>query len=48
MEAGEGRLFKLLVDEYKFNDEKLKELEASRGTSRQEIMASYTTANLTE
>jgi len=48
MEAGEGRLFKLLVDEYKFNEEKIKELEASRGTSRKEIMTSYTTANLIE
>lgn len=47
-EAGEGRLFKLLVDEYKFNDEKIGELALSRGTSKKEIMASYTTADLTE
>jgi hypothetical protein len=48
MEAGEGRLFKLLIDAYKFNDEKITELASSRGTSKKEIMTSYTTADLTE
>jgi hypothetical protein len=47
-EAGEGRLFKLLIDEYKFNDEKITALAESRGTSKKEIMTSYTTADLTE
>jgi hypothetical protein len=46
-EAGEGRLFKLLVDEYKFNEAKLDELSQSRGTSRNEINTSYTKADLT-
>jgi hypothetical protein len=46
-EAGEGRLFKLLIDEYKFNDEKIKALAESRGTSKKEIMTSYTNADLT-
>lgn len=48
MEAGEGRLFKLLADEYKFNEEKLKALAESRGTSIKEIMTSYTKTDLTE
>lgn len=47
-EAGEGRLFKLLVDEYKFNDDKINALSLSRGTNKKEIMSSYTTADLTE
>jgi hypothetical protein len=46
-EAGEGRLFKLLVDEYKFNKEKIAELALSRGTNEKEIRASYTIADLT-
>lgn len=45
--AGEGRLFKLLVDEYKFNKAKLNELSISRGTNLEEIKSSYTTADLT-
>ena len=43
---GEGRLFKLLVDDAKYNEEKLKELSDNRGTSISEIMASYTNENL--
>lgn len=46
-EAGEGRLFKLLIDEYKFNDEKITALADSRGTKKKEIMAFYTNADLT-
>ena len=46
--AGEGRLFKLLVDEHKFNTQKLNELSNSRGTNLAEIMSSYTTADLTK
>jgi hypothetical protein len=46
-EAGEGRLFKLLIDEYKFNDEKITALAESRGTKKKEIMAFYTNADLT-
>jgi len=46
-EAGEGRLFKLLVDEYKFNDEKITALAESRGTKKKEIMEYYTNADLT-
>jgi hypothetical protein len=46
-EAGEGRLFKLLVDEYKYNEPKMEELSQSRGTSRNEINTSYTKTNLT-
>jgi hypothetical protein len=38
---GEGRLFKLLVDAYKYDDEKIKKLSDSRGTSVQEILNSY-------
>jgi hypothetical protein len=43
---GEGRLFKLLVDAYKYDENKLKELSDSRGTSLSEILSSYTTENL--
>jgi len=46
-EAGEGRLFKLLIDEYKFDDEKITALAESRGTKKKEIMAFYTNADLT-
>lgn len=46
-EAGEGRLFKLLIDEYKFNDEKITALAESRGTKKKEIMAFYTNTDLT-
>jgi hypothetical protein len=46
-EAGEGRLFKLLIDEYKFNDEKITALADSRGTKKKEIMAFYTNTDLT-
>ena len=42
---GEGRLFKLLVDGYKYDEKKIKELSDSRGTSVQEILSSYTTEN---
>ena len=43
---GEGRLFKLLVDAYKYDENKLKELADNRGTSVKEILASYTNADL--
>lgn len=46
-EAGEGRLFKLLIDEYKFDDEKITALAESRGTKKKEIMAFYTNTDLT-
>jgi hypothetical protein len=43
---GEGRLFKLLVDAYKYDEKKLKELSDNRGTSVKEILASYTNEDL--
>ncbi len=43
---GEGRLFKLLVDAYKYDENKLKQLADNRGTSVKEILASYTNADL--
>jgi hypothetical protein len=42
-QIGEGRIFKIIIDKFKFNEAKLKELAESRGTSLQEIMKHYTT-----
>jgi hypothetical protein len=38
---GEGRVFKILIEKFKFNQEKLKELSKSRGTSLTDILQYY-------
>ena len=45
-QLGEARVFRLLIDEYKYNEKKLEELSQSRGTSRAGIMEFYTIENL--
>ena len=47
-QLGEGRVFKILIDEYKYDEKKLDELINSRGTNKQEIMKSYTIENLVD
>lgn len=44
---GEGRICKILVGEYKYDDAKLNELSNTRGTNRADIMKHYTTEDLT-
>lgn len=44
---GEGRIFKVLIDEYKYDDKKLNELSNTRGTNRSDIMKHYTNEDLT-
>jgi len=45
-QLGEGRVFKILIDEYKYDEKKFDELMNSRGTNKQEIMKYYTIENL--
>lgn len=47
-QLGEGRIFKILIDEYKYNEKKFDELMNSRGTNKQEIMKYYTIENLVD
>ena len=44
---GEGRIFKVLIDEFKYDDTRLTELSLSRGTNRGDIMKHYTNVDLT-
>jgi len=44
---GEGRIFKKLIDEYKYDDAKLNELSNTRGTNKADIMKYYTNEDLT-
>lgn len=44
---GEGRVFKLILNEYKYDEKKLDELSNSRGTNKADIMKYYTNEDLT-
>lgn len=45
---GEGRICKILVSEYKYNEKKMNELSLSRGTNINDIMKHYTNEDLTK